>query len=239
MLPHTIVFIPGLLLTERLFSAQEDALRAYPNITVIHANTLGHDSIKSMAEEILDRQDGFFVPVGLSLGGCVVNELAKIAPDRLEGIALLSTNARKDNEARKRVRRELVLMSTKGKFKGVTPRLLPRFLSSEALKDEMLTSAVMEMAEQVGPHNFALQQDALMGRHAHLDTLSDFHKPSLVLCGDLDDLTPPEWSQEMAAVLSDVECVILPGVGHLSSMEAPDAVSAGLLRLLKRIDATR
>ena len=125
-----------------------------------------------------------------------------------------------------------------GKFKGITPRLLSRFLSPAALKNETLSSAVMVMGEAVGQHNFALQQQAIMNRHDQMDTLAQFQKPSLVLCGDLDELTPPELAYQMADVLTDVELVILPNVGHLSAMEAPDEVTAALLRLLGRIGSS-
>ena len=235
---HNIVFIPGLILTKNLFLAQEEVLKSRPNLTITHANTLGHASITDMAEEILDTQDGNFIPIGLSMGGYVAAELARLAPDRLDGMALLSTGPHADDERQKRIRRELVRMATMGKFKGVTPRLLSRFLSPAALKNETLSSAVMAMGEAVGQHNFALQQQAIMNRHDQMDTLAQFQKPSLVLCGDLDELTPPELAYQMADVLTDVELVILPNVGHLSAMEAPDEVTAALLRLLGRIGSS-
>ena len=235
---HNIVFIPGLILTKNLFLAQEEVLKSCPNLSITHANTLGHASITDMAEEILATQDGNFIPIGLSMGGYVAAELARLAPDRLDGMALLSTGPHADEERQKRIRRELVRMSTMGKFKGVTPRLLPRFLSPAALKNETLSSAVMAMGEAVGQHNFALQQQAIMNRHDQMDTLAQFQKPSLVLCGDLDELTPPELAYQMADVLTDVELVILPNVGHLSAMEAPDEVTAALLRLLGRIGSS-
>ena len=235
---HNIVFIPGLILTKNLFLAQEEVLKSCPNLSITHANTLGHASITDMAEEILDTQVGNFIPIGLSMGGYVAAELARLAPDRLDGMALLSTGPHADEERQKRIRRELVRMSTMGKFKGITPRLLPRFLSPAALKNETLSSAVMVMGEAVGQHNFALQQQAIMNRHDQMDTLAQFQKPSLVLCGDLDELTPPELAYQMADVLTDVELVILPNVGHLSAMEAPDEVTAALLRLLGRIGSS-
>ena len=235
MVSHNIVFIPGLILTKNLFLAQEEVLKSRPHLTITHANTCGHTSITAMAEEILASQEGSLIPVGLSMGGYVAAELARLAPERLDGMALLSTGPHADEERQKRIRRELVRMSTMGKFKGVTPRLLPRFLSPAALQNETLASAVMAMGETVGQHNFALQQEAIMNRREQMGTLAQFHKPSLVLCGDLDELTPPELAHKMAGVLSDAELVILPDVGHLSAMEAPDEVTTALLRLIDRI----
>jgi pimeloyl-ACP methyl ester carboxylesterase len=55
-----------------------------------------------------------------------------------------------------------------------------------------------------------------------------------VLCGTLDILTPPALSVEMAGLAAEAELCLLDGVGHLSSMEAPEAVSNALEALFER-----
>jgi pimeloyl-ACP methyl ester carboxylesterase len=57
-----------------------------------------------------------------------------------------------------------------------------------------------------------------------------------VLCGSLDTLTPPDISREMAALAPQAELVILDGVGHLSTMEAPERVTAHLNAFLASLD---
>ena len=96
---------------------------------------------------------------------------------------------------------------------------------------------MIAMAETVGRQNFVLQQQAIMGRRGQAETLRGLTVPALVLCGSLDTLTPPHISQEMAALAPDAELVILPDVGHLSTMEAPDTVTAILNGFLARLRA--
>jgi pimeloyl-ACP methyl ester carboxylesterase len=48
-------------------------------------------------------------------------------------------------------------------------------------------------------------------------------------------LTPPELSVEMASLAPNADLCLLDGVGHLSSMEAPDAVTEALRGLLAKI----
>ena len=55
--------------------------------------------------------------------------------------------------------------------------------------------------------------------------------PVLVLCGGLDTLTPPALSVDMAGLVPDSRLVILDDVGHLSSLEAPQAVTGALQQL--------
>ena len=94
----------------------------------------------------------------------------------------------------------------------------------------------MQMAAEIGQHNFALQQQAIMQRRDQRPHLAAFRRPSVVVCGELDELTPPDLSEEMAGLLPDCALSLLPGVGHLSTMEAPDACLAAMQSLIKRVE---
>ena len=230
-----LVFVPGLLCTDALFQPQIDALSASHSIHI--AQTTDCETIDQMVEYMLDSVSGEIIVIGLSMGGYVAQEAARIAPDRISAIALLSTSAQPDDEARKRQRHELIKLSEIGRFKGVTPRLLPRFLSAEALEDEAMCQTVMDMAAEIGQKHFTSQQYAIMARRDQRPYLPSFHKPSLVLCGMADELTPPHLSDEMAGLLPRAELVLLDKIGHLSSLEAPEEVTQAIIRLIIRAEA--
>jgi pimeloyl-ACP methyl ester carboxylesterase len=230
-----LVFVPGLLCTDALFQPQIDALSASHSIHI--AQTTDCETIDQMVEYMLDSVFGEIIVIGLSMGGYVAQEAARIAPDRISAIALLSTSAQPDDEARKRQRHELIKLSEIGRFKGVTPRLLPRFLSAEALEDEAMCQTVMDMAAEIGQKHFTSQQYAIMARRDQRPYLPSFHKPSLVLCGMADELTPPQLSEEMAGLLPRAELVLLDKIGHLSSLEAPEEVTQAIIRLIIRAEA--
>ncbi len=59
----------------------------------------------------------------------------------------------------------------------------------------------------------------------------------LVMVGDADLLTPPGHSIEIVRRTPSAELVILPGVGHMLTLEAPDQVNRHLLRLIERSTA--
>jgi pimeloyl-ACP methyl ester carboxylesterase len=75
-----------------------------------------------------------------------------------------------------------------------------------------------------------------MGRRDHTKELKNYPHPALVLCGMLDVLTPPEKSQKMASLLPDAELVLLPEIGHLSTLEAPQDCIKAIRRLIKRVE---
>ena len=231
----SIVFIPGLLLTGRLFDAQLAALEA--GFTPVIADTTGVNSISDMAQRALSACPGPFVAVGLSMGGYVAQEMARLAPERLRGLALLNTNAMPETPERTKQRQDLIALSKIGKFKGVTPRLIPRLLSEVNQQNASLVSAVMDMAAEIGQENFVLQQTAIMHRRDQRQSLPQLTAPSMVLCGKEDTMTPPAQSEEMHALLPDNELVLIEGAGHLSTMEAPEAVNQALAALYERAEA--
>ena len=231
----TPIFIPGLVCTPDLFAAQTAGLD-HP-VAARVADTLGHDSLADMAAAALESVEGMVVPVGLSMGGYVALEMVRQAPERVRGVGLLSTAYGTDTDERRAQREATIRMAQSDSFRGVTRHLLKSFLSPAAMRDEALVARVIAMAEEVGRKNFARQQQAIMARRGQADTLRGLRVPALVLCGDLDTLTPPHISEEMAALAPDAELVILPEVGHLSTMEAPDAVTAILNGFLARLRA--
>ncbi|MDC1383625.1 alpha/beta hydrolase [Candidatus Puniceispirillum sp.] len=231
MQPYTPIFIPGLLCNELLFAKQRAALPQKSQIF----DTSRHGSITEMAKAALNECEGLLVPIGLSMGGYVALEIARIAPDRVAGMALLSTNAREDSEGSRMQRLQAIELAKYNGFQGVTRHLMPRLLSKTALADDSLVNDVLAMAADIGRLGFVKQQTAILGRRDQADTLVDFTAPLLVLCGTQDVLTPPPLSAEMANLATDSALCLLDNVGHLSSLEAPEAVTAALQELFKRI----
>ncbi len=232
MPPFTPIFIPGLLCTELLFAKQRATLS---NAGLI-GDTRQHDSINEMARTALDQCSGALVPVGLSMGGYVALEMARLAPERIAGMALLSTNAGLDSDERANERRQAIKLATQKGFKGITRSLLSQLISKTARVDEVLVDNILSMASDIGRLGFVRQQTAILGRRDQKDTLAGFNKPVLVLCGKLDILTPPKLSTEMADLTPDATLKLLDGIGHLSSLEAPEAVTTALHDLFYRIE---
>ena len=232
MPPFTPIFIPGLLCTEFLFAKQRANLA---NAGLI-CDTRQHDSINEMAQVALDQCTGALVPIGLSMGGYVALEMARLAPERIAGMALLSTNAGVDNGERANERRQVIKLATHKGFKGITKSFLSQLLSKRARGDAVLADNILKMASDIGRVVFVRQQTAILGRRDQKDTLAGFKAPVLVLCGTADVLTPPKFSQEMANLAPDSTLTLLDGIGHLSSLEAPGAVTTALHDLFCRIE---
>ncbi len=240
----TPVLIPGLICTGDLFRHQLDELATLAAsdsrlANPVMADTLSHDSLKAMAEAALDEVEGGLLPIGLSMGGYVTMEMARLAPDRVSGMALLSTSHKADTPERSQQRAATIKMAAGKGFRGVTRHLLGSFLSAQAMADEALVARVIQMAQDVGSATFVNQQKAIMARRDQTPTLQGFAGKALVLCGLEDTLTPPALSEDMARLVPDARLVLLPDVGHLSSLEAPQLVTDAIIDLLNEVIAAR
>jgi len=159
------------------------------------------------------------------MGGYVAQEILREAPHRVSRVALLDTSARPDSAEQTARRRALIKLAQTGKFKGVTPRLLPLLIHPARLADPALTGIVMAMAERVGQAAFLHQQNAILNRPDGRPDLPRVNCPALVMCGVQDVLTPPALSRELAAAIPDARLIELDDCGHLSSLEQPEQVN--------------
>ncbi|MEP5625095.1 MAG: alpha/beta hydrolase, partial [Hyphomicrobiales bacterium] len=193
-----------------------------------------HDSIEASAAAILDSAPDRFSLIGLSMGGYLAMEILREAPERVGKVALLDTNARADTPEQTE-RREIMIKLTREKgFKKIPQLLYPGFVHEKREHDEELKSIVVDMANDTGPEAFIRQQTALINRPDARPKLRDIQCPALVLVGEGDRLTPLEMSQEIHAQIPRSELTIIPGSGHLSTLEEPVQVTRVLRTFLNR-----
>ena len=218
-----LLLVPGLLCTGAIF---QDQIKAFDQVATCHvADTTKADTITFMAERALETMKGNFALLGFSMGGYVALEMMRLAPERITGLALLATSAKADTSEKQKARQDLIELSKIGKFKGVTPRLLPRFFSKASLQDEAKTSIVLNMGAEIGQSNFMSQQQAIMSRRDQRENLPNITHKTIIICGTDDVLTPPSESEEMAEYLPNATLHLLDGIAHMASLEAPEMVS--------------
>jgi pimeloyl-ACP methyl ester carboxylesterase len=221
-----LLLIPGLLCDQALWQAQVSALA--PRTTPMVADISKADTMSAMAADILATAPARFALVGLSLGGYVAFEILRQAPQRVSRLALMDTAAAEDDEARQKRRRGLIELAQKGRFKGVTPRLLPLLLAPAAQENPAITEVIFAMAARIGRDGFIRQQQAILSRPDSRPLLAAIDCPCLVAVGRQDALTPLATSQEMAARIPSAKLHIFDDCGHLPPLEKSDETTAVL-----------
>lgn len=222
---EAVVFIPGLLCTELLFAAQ---IAAFSDRPILIGNHREADSISAIAEGILAAAPERFALAGLSMGGYIAMEIMRKAPEKVTRLALLDTSARPDMPEQGERRRVLMQMAQSGKFAKVPHLLYPGLVDASRAEDETLKAVVVEMAEDTGPEAFVRQQTAIMARIDSRPFLGQIACPTLVLAGEGDTLTPPAIAREIHEAIPGSRLSLIAGAGHLSTLEAPGAVTAEL-----------
>lgn len=237
----TLVLLPGLGCDARVWDAQRPLLEG--RAIQMARPQAGHDSLSEAARALLDAQAGDLILCGASLGGMLALELIAQAPHRVLGLALLGSSARPDTPERTAMRVEgirLMQQALDGRPAGLRALLqanLPFSLHAEALKDKALVRRFMAMLREVGPSELIRQNRMAMTRRDHRATLADIRCPTLVLCGDDDQVTPPEHARELAERISGAQLELIPRCGHMLTMERPAAVNAALRAWLDRLSS--
>ncbi len=223
--------IPGLLLSARLYAEQIPALWSTGPVMV--AEHTRDDTMAGIAARILASAPPRFALVGLSMGGYISFEILRQAPQRVARLALLDTAARADTPEASAARRAQVDLARSGRFEEVIDALYPRLVHASRIADSTLRELNRQMGREVGVAGYCNQQAAIIARPDSRPLLASIRCPTLVLVGEADQLTPPERAHEMASGIAGARLVTVPGCGHLSALEEPEAVNQALLALLQ------
>ena len=227
MADKTLILLPGLLCGEPLWRPQIEGLADLTDIRV--ADLTGSDSMRGMAEAVLADAPDRISLAGLSMGGYVAQEIMRVAPERVERLALLDTSARADPPERREVRQRQIRMAQEGRFDEVVDTMfMPMMMNPANPFEPGLHATVRAMCASVGPQAFVRQQTAIMNRPDGRAHLARIACPVLVLCGRQDQPTPVEAHEEIAAAIPDARLVIVEDCGHLSTVERPEAVNAAM-----------
>lgn len=233
---ETLCLMPGMMCDERLFAPQ---MAAFGNdYDIIVGDISGADTMGALAETLLDRLPERFNLAGLSMGGIVAQEMVRRAPGRAMRLALLDTSFGSENDRRRAIRDEqIVRVRDRGLEAVFIAEMRPHYLAAANAGDKGLNALFLDMAMALGPEVFVRQSTALRNRPDQTETLRGFAGPALVLCGAEDRLCPPTIHEQMAELLPNAKLLVIEGAGHISTLEAPDAVNAALAAWLGRPSA--
>jgi pimeloyl-ACP methyl ester carboxylesterase len=225
-----LILIPGLGSDYGLWEAQIHDLADIADVTV--GGTLSDDSLPAIARRILDGAPDRFALAGLSMGGYLSLEIMRQAPDRVTRLALLNTSARSDTPEQTAGRRAAIEATKQYDYTMLARMSLPGLIAAEA--PESVRDAVVAMTVRVGPEIYAIQQEATARRPDSRPLLPSIKVPTRIVVGALDTLTPPALAEEMRDLIPGARLDIVPGAGHLSPLEKPEAGTAILRDWLTR-----
>ena len=177
------------------------------------------------------------VVCGLSMGGYVAFEMLRRAPERIRALIVIDSRAEADTAEIRRARDAEAGKAREGGPDAIADNLIPKFFDNRPTPVEPSIQDQVRRVIVSTPYAGLLGAiGALRDRPDSFATLrAQQELPVLVVVGEEDKITPPERAQAMVDVLPQGELVVIPGAGHLASLERPDAVNQAIRGFLERL----
>jgi pimeloyl-ACP methyl ester carboxylesterase len=166
--------------------------------------------------------------VGHSLGALIACAFTQRWPERVKSL-MIADPAAGYATANPAVRAERMAARL-----GVLDRLGPEGMANERsgvllseTASEDTRKRVRDVMARIRPDGYRQAVAMLSGGDIHVDARR-ISLPVQVVCGGDDTVTPPAGCENIAASFPNAQFEILPGLGHASYVEGPDAFNAVL-----------
>ena len=244
---HAILFIHGYPLDHTLWEHQlahlDGWMRIAPDLRGMgqsDAPDLGY-SMATYADDLLALLNTLgierVVLCGVSMGGYIAFEILRRARERVRGVVLMNTRAEADTLEERKARDVAAAQAREGGAASVAAAMLPRLLAPGApVENPALANGLRRMMAGTPLAGILGALGALRDRPDSillLPTLGGL--PVLVVAGSKDQITPRDRAQKMADAIPGAKLVVLPGVGHLSPVERPEAATGAMTDFLATI----
>lgn len=164
--------------------------------------------------------------VGHSMGGYVALAFARLYPERLSGLGLVSSQVLADPPDRKEGRYKSAADVAENGIASVVATMTPKFTA-----DEKLQALARVSMERQQPAAYISALKAMAERLDSTPLLSSLKVPVVIIHGDSDALIPVDRAREVKAALPQAHLVEISGAGHIPMMEAEEKTAQALKHL--------
>ena len=221
-----LVFVPGLMCDARLFLPQMVALGADGAMQVI-LPTHG-ETVEDNSQVVLDQAPAKFALIGQGLGGAVALDVLRRAAERVTRVVLIATPPLAETPQVAASREARIVAARAGRLVEAMSEEIP----ADALADTEwrgdVLALVRDMALGLGEGVFLRQSRAMQRRPDQQKTMRRIKIPALIMAGEVDALLPVKRQEFAAGLMPYGKMCIIPGAGHLPSLEQPDLVSQAI-----------
>lgn len=190
------------------------------------------DDVAAILDELgLDK----IVLTGLSMGGYIAFAFLRRHRDRVEALVLADTRAEADPPEGKEKRSKQQEMVRGEGTSGLIDALTGALISEATLNSKPDVVDRLRKLMDNPPAGFVGGLEAMKTRPDSSGELSAIDVPTLVVVGEKDGVTPPDAARTIHNGVGNSEMIVIPGVGHLSNLEAPEDFTAALEKFLSAL----
>ncbi len=172
---------------------------------------------------------------GLSMGGYIAFEFYRRYRERVAGLILADTRAAADSEEQKVGRERSAALAREKGVSAIAAQMLPRMLAPATYhSNARLVEQVAQLMMAGTVEGIVAALGAMRDRPDSTGLLTQIRLPALVIGGEEDQISPRQELEGMARALPQGRLKLIPGAGHLSNLEQPDAFNAGVREFLQQ-----
>ena len=241
---RTIIFVHGFPYDHSMWEKQIDALSSSYYCITYDIRGLGEspagdgqftmESFIDDLEFIIDELN-LNKPVlcGLSMGGYISFRAIERMQNKFGGVIFCDTKPEADNNEGKLKRAASIKKINKEGLEAFVNEFVPNCFAESSIKNmRMQYENILFKSATFDPLGVKGCILAMIGRNDTTGSLNKIKIPSLVLCGEKDKLTPPETMKNLAKNITDSQFILIPGAGHMTPVENPDAVNKAIYEFM-------
>jgi 3-oxoadipate enol-lactonase len=241
-----ILFIHGYPLDRSIWSPQVEALEGFRRIAPdlrgmgqSDAPDLGY-GMAIYAADLAALLDALGIDevilCGHSMGGYIAFEFLRNWCSRVRGLILVDTRAEADSAEGRRARDAAAATARERGASAVAEAMLPKMLAPSTIAESPeVTARVRALMAGTPVAGIVGALAAMRDRSGSESLLPTLEIRTLVIVGEKDSVTPPDRASAMAQAIPHARLAIIPGAGHLPSLEQPTATSEAMRDFLASI----
>ncbi len=172
--------------------------------------------------------------VGLSMGGQILFDLYRLAPQLFHAMVLADTDAKAESAGSYEARLQLADHLVEKGMSFYTAQHLHRFLGKKTMATQpVVVKHLREMMESTNPQGAAAVQRGRAERRDHTAMLPHIHCPVLIIVGEEDGFTPIAVAEGMQAQISGAQLAVIKEASHMPNMEQPEIFNHHLALFLQ------
>ncbi len=177
--------------------------------------------------------------VAASMGGYLSFELIRQHLDLLGPLVLVATRPKSDDVDtwEKRTAQQDALLGGED-IATLAKGMVEGLLSQASLDRSELVEYVLALMQHNLPEGWIAALEAMKNRPDAMSALRGMPRPTLVVAGELDRVTPLSESTLISRLVDDGELVLIKDSSHLPNLENPTAFNETLRAFLARVEAS-
>jgi 3-oxoadipate enol-lactonase len=166
---------------------------------------------------------------GLSLGGVVAIAMHAAASDRCASLIIADSFAVHPDG------RAIFDRSIAASHNGMRVLAEARVGALLASEEPPIRNEVIETMARIDPAAYRIGAEAVWLTE-QTDRAAAIRVPTLVLVGDLDPVTPPSLSEQLAQLIRGARLEVIPGASHLANLDRPAEFNRAIDDFLSDVD---